>query len=164
MILVGAMGAGKTTIGRLIARELSWPYIDNDVEMAKKTAFSLQELSTLDVPTLHNLEALYLKDVLSRPGPLVAGAAASVADNDELIQALKNECTIYLHTPLMIQQERAGDTGVGRQGLIENAAGVILERYNRRDPRYRRVASLVIDTSSDPERDAAQILDFLRAN
>ena len=162
MILVGAMGAGKTTIGRIIAVELSWTYVDNDYEMAKRTSLSLEELSALDVPTLHNFEAMYLKDVLSRPGPLVAGAAASVADNEELVDALKKQCTIYLHTPLAIQQERAGGTGVGRQGLVENAMDVIRERYERRDPRYRKVASLVIDTTGEPKNDAAKILDFLK--
>lgn len=163
VILVGAMGAGKTTIGKIISEKLSWPYVDNDFEMAKITSLSLEELSALDVPTLHNYEAEYLKNVLTRPGPLVAGAAASVADNDELLEALRNECTIYLHTPLAIQQERAGGTGVGRQGLVENAEDVILQRYNRRDPRYRSIASFVIDTTGDPESDAARILDFLKS-
>ncbi|CAB4733341.1 MAG: hypothetical protein F2690_04980 [Actinobacteria bacterium] len=164
VILVGAMGAGKTTIGRLIAAELSWPYIDNDYEMSKMASLSIKELSSLDVPTLHLLEEKYLKDVLSRPGPLVAGAAASAADSQELIDALRGQCTIYLHMPLEVQKQRAGNSGVGRQGLVENAVDVIRERYERRDPRYREVSSLVIDTTRDPESDAARILDYLKAN
>ena len=158
------MGAGKTTIGRLIAAELNWPYIDNDYEMSKMASLSMKQLSALDVPTLHNLEEKYLKDVLSRPGPLVAGAAASAADSAELIEALRNQCTIYLHTPLEIQKQRAGNSGVGRQGLIENAVDVIRERYERRDPRYRQVASLIVDTTRDPENDAARILEYIKAS
>jgi shikimate kinase len=164
VILVGAMGAGKTTVGRLIAAELNWPYIDNDYEMSKMASLSMKQLSALDVPTLHNLEEKYLKDVLSRPGPLVAGAAASAADSAELIEALRNQCTIYLHTPLEIQKQRAGNSGVGRQGLIENAVDVIRERYERRDPRYRQVASLIVDTTRDPENDAARILEYIKAS
>ena len=163
VILVGAMGAGKTTIGRLIAAQLDWPYIDNDYEMSKMASLSIKQLSTLDIPSLHILEEKYLKDVLSRPGPLVAGAAASAADSEELIEALKHQCTIYLHTPLEIQKQRAGNSGVGRQGLVENAVDIIRDRYERRDPRYRQIASLVIDTTKDPEGDAARILEFLAA-
>ncbi len=157
------MGAGKTTIGRIIAEELGWQYIDNDYEMSKMASLSMKELAALDVPTLHALEEKYLKDVLSRPGPLVAGAAASAADSVELVEALKNQCTIYLHTPLEMQQQRAGNSGVGRQGLVENPADVIRQRYERRDPRYRAVASLVIDTTREPENDAQLILDYLNA-
>jgi shikimate kinase len=163
VILVGAMGAGKTTIGKLIATKLSWPYIDNDYEMSKMASLSMKELSALDVPTLHILEEKYLRDILSRPGPLVAGAAASAADSQELIEALGNQCTIYLHTPLEIQKQRAGNSGVGRQGLVENAVDVIRDRYERRDPRYRQIASLVIDTTRNPESDAARIIEFLTA-
>lgn len=162
MILVGAMGAGKTTIGRLIANELGWPYVDNDYEMSKMYSLSMKELAALEVDTLHALEEKYLINILSRPGPLVAGAAASVADSEELVEALKRQCTIYLHTPLEMQKQLAGRTGVGRQGLVENAFDVIRERYERRDPRYRRVATMVIDTTSEAENDARQILDFLR--
>lgn len=155
------MGAGKTTIGRIVAQKLGWTYIDNDYEMSKMASLSMKELAALDVPTLHGLEEKYLIDVLSRPGPLVAGAAASAADNDELLVALKKQCTIYLHTPLETQKQRAGNAGVGRQGLAENAQKVIRERYERRDPRYREVASLVIDTTREPESDAQQILEYL---
>lgn len=157
------MGAGKTTIGRIIAEKLGWTYIDNDYEMSKMASLSMKELAALDVPTLHKLEEKYLIDVLSRTGPLIAGAAASAADNDELVAALKNQCTIYLHTPIEIQKQRAGNAGVGRQGLTENAQDVIRERYERRDPRYRDVASFVIDTTREPENDAQRILDFLKA-
>ena len=163
VILVGAMGAGKTTIGRIIAENLGWTYIDNDYEMSKMASMSMKELAVLDVPTLHALEEKYLLDVLNRPGPLVAGAAASAADSEELVEALKNQCTIYLHTPLEIQKQRAGNSGVGRQGLLENAVDVIRERYERRDPRYRKIASFVIDTTREPESDASRILDFLRS-
>ena len=157
------MGAGKTTIGRLIAAELDWPYIDNDYEMSKMASLSMNQLSELDIPTLHILEEKYLKDVLTRPGPLVAGAAASAGDSEELIEALRNQCTIYLHTPLEIQKQRAGNSGVGRQGLGENAVDVIRERYERRDPRYRQIASLIVDTTREPESDAARILEYLRS-
>ena len=158
------MGAGKTTIGRLIATKLDWPYIDNDYEMSKMASLSMKQLSALDIPTLHILEEKYLKDVLTRPGPLVAGAAASAGDSEELIEALRNQCTIYLHTPLEIQKQRAGNSGVGRQGLGENAVDVIRERYERRDPRYRQIASLIIDTTREPESDAARILDYLNSS
>jgi len=163
IILVGAMGVGKTRVGTLISEILGWPYIDNDYEMSKMASLSMKELAKLDVPTLHGLEEKYLWDVLLRPAPLLAGAAASVADNEDLVKALAKECTIYLHMPLELQKQRAGTSGVGRQAFVENPHEVIRERYERRDPRYRQAASLVVDTIRNPEKDSQIILDFLRS-
>lgn len=155
------MGVGKTTIGTIISEKLGWKYIDNDYEMSKMASLSMKELAKLDVPTLHELEEKYLWDVLSRPAPLVAGAAASAADNLEIIEALKQQCTIYLHMPLELQKQRAGSSGVGRQAFADNPLEIIRERYERRDPRYREAASLIIDTTREPEKDAQLIIDFL---
>ena len=63
--------------------------------------------------------------------------------------------------PLELQKQRAGSSGVGRQAFDDNPLEIIRERYERRDPRYREAASLIIDTSREPEKDAQLIIDFL---
>ena len=163
VILVGAMGVGKSTVGKLLSETLSWKYIDNDYELSKIASMSMKQLAQLDVPTLHTLEAKYLQDVLNRPAPLIAGAAASIADNLDLIDALENEFTVYLYSPLENLMKNAGTTGVGRQGLVENPSEVIRERFERRDPRYRRIASLIIDISVGPESATKLIVEKLKA-
>ena len=162
VILVGAMGVGKSTVGKLLAELLSWKYIDNDFEMSKLASLSIKQLSQLDVPTLHAFESDYLKDILTRPTPLIAGAAASIADDLDLIDLLENEFTVYLHLPLENLLKSAGATGVGRQGLLENPSEVIRERFDRRDPRYRRIASLIIDMSVGPASAAELIAEKLK--
>lgn len=156
------MGVGKSTVGKILAEKLNWEYIDNDLEISKMAQLSLDQLAELDVTTLHALEAKYLWDVLSRPGPLIAGAAASVADNFELVNALKNEFTVYLYMPIESHQIRAGSKGVGRQGLIDKPTDVIRQRFERRDPRYRQVASLIVETTRNSHRDAELIIEKLR--
>lgn len=162
VILVGAMGVGKSTVGKLLAEMLAWKYIDNDFEISKLASLSIKQLSQLDVPTLHAFESDYLRDILTRPTPLIAGAAASIADDLDLIDLLENEFTVYLHLPLENLLKSAGTTGVGRQGLVENPSEVIRERFERRDPRYRRIASLIIDMSVGPECAAELIVEKLK--
>ena len=162
VLLVGPMGAGKTTIGTLLAAELGWPYIDNDAEMAKISGLTEEELSELSIPELHGLEESYLMNIASRPGPFIAGVAASVVENVENIKVMQGLTTIYLYIPLELQLERAGAVGVGRQALTENPERIISERFARRDPRYREAATLTVELGSDAETDAARILDFIR--
>ena len=157
------MGVGKSTVGKLLAEILAWEYIDNDFEISKLASLSIKQLSQLDIPTLHALESDYLKGILTRPTPLIAGAAASIADSLDLIDALENEFTVYLYSPLENLMKNAGTTGVGRQGLVENPSEVIRERFERRDPRYRRIASLIVDISVGPEIAVKLIVEKLKA-
>ena len=162
VILVGAMGVGKSTVGKLLAEILDWEYIDNDFEISKLASLSIKQLSQIDVTTLHELEFDYLRDILTRPTPLIAGAPASIADNLDLIETLENEFTVYLYSPLENLMKNAGTTGVGRQGLVENPSEVIRERFERRDPRYRSIASLIIDISVGPENAVKLIVEKLK--
>jgi shikimate kinase len=164
ILLVGPMGAGKTTIGTLVSAELGWKYIDNDAEMAEISGLSEAELSQLSVPELHGLEESYLMNIASRPGPFIAGAAASVVENIENLKVMQELSTIYLYIPLELQLERAGGVGIGRQALQENPDEVIRERFIRRDPRYRQAADLTLELSDSPEADAAKLVSFIRSS
>jgi shikimate kinase/3-dehydroquinate synthase len=78
IVLLGLMGAGKSTVGRLVATRLGYPFVDNDEQVrirAGRTAREVAEADGLD--RLHELEAAALRDALSRPPPLVVTAAAS---------------------------------------------------------------------------------------
>jgi hypothetical protein len=94
--------------------------------------------------------------------PQELGVAASAGDNADLLKPLKSEFTIYLHTPLESQLLHSGTKGVGRQGLLENREIEITARYLRRDPNYRKVASLVIEATRDRKKGATEIIEYLR--
>ena len=158
---MGAMGSGKTSIGSIVAKALDLEYLDNDYGLSKMLSQSVNELAKLDVETLHANEDQYLENLLRRKGNFVAGVAASVADNEKLLNSLQGEFTIYLHTSLESQLRHSGTKGVGRQGLLENRDGEIKSRYLRRNPRYMEIASLVIEATRDRKRDAQEILEYL---
>jgi shikimate kinase len=161
IILVGPMGAGKTTLGTIIADRLGWTYYDNDDELARINNMTVEQLSSLSVDALHQLEGAYLADVVGRPAPFISGAAASVIDYPESQAILKSATSVYLRLPLQKVLERAGTSGIGRQALQENAEEIVRERYLRRDPIYSAVSRLTIDLGDSPETDAQKIIDGL---
>ena len=75
LLLIGPMGAGKSTIGKILAQELKWPYFDNDTELSQLSGLSAEELGEMPVAELHVLEALCFKEILSRPAPFISGVA-----------------------------------------------------------------------------------------
>ena len=161
IILLGPMGAGKSTLGKILSSKLNWPYIDNDLDMAKATGMSIAELSLLSVAELHKIEAEFINRVLTTDAPFISGAAASVIENLQIRNELKNVCAIYLSIPVETAIERASVGSVGRQALTEEGVEILRERYKRRDPLYREVASFVLELGNSPAADAEKILNFL---
>lgn len=155
------MGAGKSTLGKVVAAQLGWRYCDNDAEMTTRYGHSQEKLASMSVSELHNLESQYLRDVLAEDGPLITGAAASVVDYPDNRALLESVTTIYLRIPLSLVIARAGTSGVGRQALKEGGADVLTERYERRDPLYTSVAYETLELGSDPMIDAGRLLTLI---
>src|SRR5438094_689707 len=93
LILVGMMGSGKTTIGRLVGRAIGWPFFDNDELLAEATGRTARELADDGEEVLRAAESAALDEGLRRPEPrVVAGRsrmfssaawACSVRDGSE---------------------------------------------------------------------------------
>ena len=161
VVLIGPMGAGKTTLGKILAQRLGWPYIDNDSEMSALTGLTQEELSTLPVEELHQLESRYLVNLCERPAPFVGGAAGSVVDDAINMEILKTVMPIYLRIPLDEVVSRAGVEGIGRRNILTDFEEVLTSRFQRRDPVYKAVAKFVLELSDNPTQDCASILSFL---
>ena len=137
-------------------------FLDNDYGLSKMISKSVDELSHLEIDVLHTYESAYAQNLLEKSGEFIANLAASVGDNPELLNKLKAETTIYLHTSLQAQQLHSGTRGVGRQALVSNREEEIRSRYTRRDPRFREVATFIVEASRDRNKDAQTILEFLK--
>jgi len=159
---MGPMGVGKSTLGKILAAKLGWPYIDNDSDLAIQSAMSIEDLSKLSVPELHKFEAEFISRVIEGAAPVISGAAASVVENEHVLEQLKSVYAIYLVIPLETAIERASVGTVGRQAITESGVQILRDRYERRDPLYRQVASLIIELGDSPEADAEKILAALR--
>ena len=144
-----------------MSKNLGWPYLDNDVDMAKQNGLSMEQLSQLSVPDLHKIEATFIEHILEKDAPFISGAAASVIENEKIREKLKGVCAIYLSIPVETAISRASAGTVGRQALTEEGEKILRDRYIRRDPLYKEVASFIIELSNSPEVDAEKILNFL---
>ncbi len=90
LVLVGSMGAGKTTIGTLLAERIGRPFIDSDPQLLALTGQSGREVAAAEgVERLHHLESDALREALSSRRPAVIAAAASIADDEEALSAVK---------------------------------------------------------------------------
>jgi shikimate kinase len=159
VVLLGLMGSGKTTVGRLLARRTGWPYLDNDAMLAEATGQSAHELASISGDHLHDAERDVLEDVLMHAPPVIAGAAAAVV-GDPLVGAMLHHqaFSVYLHVPPDVLVKRIGDDA-HRPWLQPDPRAVLSTMYDARDPLYRESAAFVADGTKAP----AEVVDQIYA-
>lgn len=148
IFLVGPMGAGKTTVGRHLAKSLGKQFLDCDRELEERTGASISLIFELEGEEgFRRRERDMLDELTSRSGIVLATGGGAVLDSENRARLRSRGFAIYLNTPLDLLAERTSrdrsrpllDTPDPRATL-----GRIL---NERDPLYRQVADLVVTTN-----------------
>lgn len=151
------MGAGKSTVGRILADRLERPLVDSDILIWRSTGQSAAEIAeTGGIDRLHALEALVLERCLERSQGAVIAAAASVVEFDDAVERLRaGRAFVGLLTAHPDVCARRSTSGSHRRELT---VGEHAELIARRMDSYRRAADIEIDTSS---LDAVEVAELL---
>jgi len=146
IILVGMMGAGKTTTGRLLADRLDWPYLDSDEQVVAETGRTVPELfAERGEAGFRAEEERVLTDALSGDRPVVVSAAGGVVLSPANRDLLAHSGTVvWLRADPGVLAGRVGD-GVGRPLLDDDPAAALSALYEVRRPFYQSVAHVVVD-------------------
>jgi shikimate kinase len=160
ILLVGMMGAGKTTTGQLVAHRLGWDYCDSDADVEALTGCTVPELFARDgEAAFRAAEAQVLATACGRDQPAVisvAGGAVLRADNRKLIS--DSGTVVWLRARPQKLADRVGD-GAGRPLLGDDPAAAMTVLAEERAPHYAEVADEVIDVNDlSPDEVADRVL------
>ncbi len=148
IVLVGLMAAGKTTVGRGVAKALGWPFSDSDAWIEHERGKTVKELADeIGVDEMHELEAAHLRHALTEPGPSVIAAAASTIDDPACRQALADPgvTVIWLRgDPAALARRFDVQRHRPRFGL--SPAELLAEQAAERDPLFRALDPIVVET------------------
>ena len=160
ILLVGMMGAGKTTTGRLVADRFGWDYLDSDVEVEKKTGLTVPALFARDGElAFRNAEAEVLREACARTDPVVISVAGGAVLRPETRDLLRSSGrVIWLRARPATLAARVGD-GIGRPLLDPDPAAALLALDAVRRPLYAEVADEAIDVDDlSPEEVSGRII------
>lgn len=161
LILVGMMGAGKTTVGQMLADRLGWAHLDSDAQVMVRTGHTVPEIfAEQGEAAFRRQEAAVLRDALTGQDPVVVAAAGGVVLSEENRELLVRSGTVvWLRADPGVLADRVGE-GQGRPLLGGQPATTLLELYEVRRPLYQSVADVVVDVDSlTPEQVVDQVLD-----
>ncbi len=146
VVLVGLMGSGKSTVGRVLAERLGRPLYDSDAMIEERTGRTVREIFATDgEPVFRALETEVLADALASEAPCVVAAAGGVvlAEHNRQLLRESGAKVVWLAADPAVLVDRVR-SGVHRPALDGDPTGTLARMQREREPLYREVADLVI--------------------
>lgn len=169
VFLIGPMGAGKTTIGRHLATLLHKRFVDVDHEIERRTGVSIQVIFEIEGEAGFRQRESTLVGELSRDHDIVlatGGGAVLLEENRKVLK--KRGIVVYLQADVETLVERTRRDRNRPLLQTEDPRGKIEELLRQREPIYRELADVVVDTGqrapSSVARDIATRIKTLSAD
>lgn len=148
---IGLMGAGKTTIGKLLAKHLGKTFYDTDHEIEKRTGVKIPVIFELEGEAgFRKREKAVIQDLTMLNNVVIAtGGGAVLADeNRRLLQ--ENGTVIYLRGTVNDLWQRTRNDK--HRPLLQNVdiRAKLEQLYAERNPLYMQTATMVVDTGNQP--------------
>jgi len=168
LYLVGLMGAGKTTVGRLLAKHYGCTFYDSDHEIEARTGVKIPVIFEIEGEAgFRKREEGAISELTGLSGIVLAtgGGAVLSATNRENLK--KNGVVIYLRGMPEHLYERTRHDRNRPLLQTENPLARLRELFKQRDPLYREVADIVVDTGRQSVAGMTRVLygklDLLRS-
>ena len=164
IFLIGLMGAGKTTIGRQIANELSLEFFDSDHEIENRTGVTITHIFDIEGEAgFRKRETNVLNDLTEKKGIVLATGGGAILKPENRQFLMSRGTTIYLYADIDTLFERTSKDRNRPLLQTENPKTKLEELFEIRDPLYRETADIIIDTGKDSVRLAIkEILEKLQ--
>src|SRR5690554_970322 len=147
VVLVGPMGAGKSTIGRMLAKELGYRFLDSDRIIEERCGANIRWIFDVEGEDgFRQRETAMLDELTGEQGTVLAtgGGAVMRPENHPLLK--KSSVVVYLKTSIEQQVERTRKDRNSTLLQTEDPEAVLRKLFEIRDPLYTESADVVMVT------------------
>lgn len=168
IVLMGFMGAGKTTVGRILAESLGWEFLDLDTHVETRTGATVPRLFEIHgEPKFRLFESSALANALGRSNTVLAlgGGTPEQLTNRLLLEQTPGTVVIFLDGPFEVLFDRCMLQSFGSPDSLRPVLASPAEaqaRFAQRQPYFRRLAHHVVSTlDKTPTENAHAILQLV---
>lgn len=146
--LVGLMGAGKTTVGKMLARQTGKAFFDSDQEIKNKTGVSISHIFEVEGESGFRMrESTALRELTRLNNIVLATGGGAVLSEENRAMLKRNGTVVYLRASAEDLWARTRHDKSRPLLQTRDPHAKLAELFAERDPFYRDVADIVVDTS-----------------
>jgi shikimate kinase len=150
IFLTGFMGAGKTTVGRVLAERLAWPFLDLDSEVERRAGKSVREIfAERGEAEFRRLERELLAETYALDPVVFATGGGTLADAAVLEATRARGAVVWLNPKFDTLAQRIGPLGKSDRPLFRDETSALALFRDRL--RFYRQADLTVDVGADEE-------------
>ncbi len=161
---VGLMGAGKTTIGRLLAKHLDKEFYDTDHEIERRTGVKIPVIFEVETETgFRRRETLMIEELCQLNNIVMATGGGAVISAQNRAQLRAHGTVIYLRASvdeLWLRTRNDKNRPLLQTG---NAYAKLAQLYEERHPLYSEAADMIVDTGAQPMAQLVSVIENLLA-
>ena len=147
LFLIGPMGAGKSAVGRHLARLLHLEFVDSDEEIETRTGVDIPFIFEKEGEEgFRKREVKVIDELSQRDGVVLATGGGAIVDPESRSRLGARGFVVYLYTSVKQQLER---TRSGRERPLlenDNREKVLQDMMDERDQLYREISDLIVET------------------
>jgi shikimate kinase len=164
IFLVGMMGAGKTTVGKALARRMQLEFADTDKVLVERTGVPVATIFEIEGEEgFRRRESAVLAELVTRDDCVIATGGGAVLSEDNRTLMRSHGTVVYLHARLESLWERTRHDNSRPLLATPDPRGTLASLLEKRDPLYREAAHIVVDTGSQSAATlAARVVEALR--
>lgn len=160
LVLIGMPGAGKSTLGVLLAKALGMSFVDTDILIQQRENRLLQDIIDTDgIDSFIKIEEEVISK-LNLENHIIATGGSAVYSKKAIEHLKENSEIIYLHTTYKEMKKRV--TNIKTRGIVIKSGHSLKDAYNERLPLYMEYSNIVVECSGkDIEACIKEIIDKL---
>lgn len=149
LILIGLMGAGKTTLGKQLATKLHRDFYDSDQVICERTGVSIPTIFEVEGEAGFRLrEAAIISELVQQKNIVIATGGGTILQIENRLKLQQNGHVVYLHAQPEILLSRIQHDKNRPLLQVSDPLAKLQELYTVRDPIYRATAHTIIDVDS----------------